>query len=60
MATGSDYKIQVDKLEGPEDWAKWKWHISIVLRAYELEDIVNSSRACPDLGVYATATQKAT
>jgi hypothetical protein len=49
MSIGSEYKVQVDKLEGPEDWSKWKWHILMILRAYELEDIVNGSKKRPEL-----------
>jgi len=57
MATGtSEYKMQVDKLEGPEDWAKWKWHVSMLLRAYTLEDIVDGTRRCPELAVNADTT----
>jgi len=54
MATGtSEYKMQV---EGPEDWAKWKWHVSILLRAHALEDIVDGTRRCPELAVNADTT----
>ncbi|XP_049813807.1 uncharacterized protein LOC126260519 [Schistocerca nitens] len=41
MIASGDYKVSIDKLEGPEDWAKWKWHISMVLCSYGLEDIIN-------------------
>ena len=58
MAAGSnEYKIQVDKLEGPEDWAKWKWHVSMLLRAYVLEDIVDGKRKCPEIGETAAYQQ---
>lgn len=47
--SNNDFKIQVDKLEGPEDWAKWKWHINMVFRAHKLESIVNGDSKCPVL-----------
>uniref|UniRef100_A0A6P7F9V9 Uncharacterized protein LOC114327229 n=1 Tax=Diabrotica virgifera virgifera TaxID=50390 RepID=A0A6P7F9V9_DIAVI len=58
MATSNnDYKIQVDKLEGPEDWAKWKWHVSMLLRAYALEDIVNGTCKCPEVAENSTSLE---
>uniref|UniRef100_A0A6P7GLL2 Uncharacterized protein LOC114338270 n=1 Tax=Diabrotica virgifera virgifera TaxID=50390 RepID=A0A6P7GLL2_DIAVI len=58
MATSNnDYKIQVDKLEGPEDWAKWKWHVSMLLRAYALEDIVNGTCKCPEVAGNSTSME---
>jgi len=30
-ATASGFKVQVEKLEGSDDWAKWKWHILMLL-----------------------------
>uniref|UniRef100_A0A6P7GA97 Uncharacterized protein LOC114339609 n=1 Tax=Diabrotica virgifera virgifera TaxID=50390 RepID=A0A6P7GA97_DIAVI len=58
MATSNnDYKIQVDKLEGPKDWEKWKWHVSMLLRAYALEDIVNGMRKCPEVTANSTSLE---
>ena len=53
----NECKLHVDKLEGPEDWSKWKWHKSMVLRSYELESIVNGT--C-DRVVLPTATESTT
>ncbi|XP_047115896.1 uncharacterized protein LOC124795858 [Schistocerca piceifrons] len=58
MTASSDYKVSIDKLEGPDDWAKWKWHISMVLRAYGLEDIINGTRERVELPQDATSEQK--
>jgi hypothetical protein len=41
--------VQIEKLEGPEDWSKWKWQILMLLRAHCLEDIIDGSRNCPVL-----------
>ncbi|XP_072380862.1 uncharacterized protein [Diabrotica undecimpunctata] len=58
MATSNnDYKIQIDKLEGPEDWAKWKWHVSMLLRSYALEDIVNGMCKCPEVSEDSTSAE---
>jgi hypothetical protein len=27
MAAACDFKVQVEKLEGPDSWPKWKWQI---------------------------------
>ncbi|XP_047000554.1 uncharacterized protein LOC124616295 [Schistocerca americana] len=58
MIASGDYKISIDKLEGPEDWAKWKWHISMVLCSYRLEDIINGTRERVELPQDATSAQK--
>ncbi|XP_047097580.1 uncharacterized protein LOC124711510 [Schistocerca piceifrons] len=58
MTASGDYKVSVDKLEGPEDWAKWKWHISTVLRSYGLEDIINGTHERVELPQDATSAQK--
>lgn len=47
--SNTDLKLQVDKLESPEDWAKWKWHINMVFRAHNLESIVHGVSKCPVL-----------
>ncbi|XP_046994043.1 uncharacterized protein LOC124606124 [Schistocerca americana] len=58
MTASGDYKVSIDKLEGPDDWAKWKWHISMVLRSYGLEDIINGTRERVELPQDATSEQK--
>lgn len=55
----NDYKVNVDRLEGPEDWAKWKWHISMVLRSHGLEDVINGIRQPVELPTEPTNEQKA-
>ncbi|KAK9708853.1 hypothetical protein QE152_g26952 [Popillia japonica] len=57
MAASSECKVSVDKLEGPGDWAKWKWHMSMVLRSYRLEDIGSSVRKCVVLPVESKEEQ---
>ena len=49
MSTASDLKVQIEKLDGSEDWPKWKWQIPMLLRAHCLEGITNGSRKCPVL-----------
>lgn len=46
----SETRTHVEKLEGPEDWPKWKWHIKMVLRSLELEGIVSGAIQKPKLG----------
>ncbi|XP_046981358.1 uncharacterized protein LOC124550678 [Schistocerca americana] len=58
MTASGDYKVSIDKREGPDDWAKWKWHISMVLRAYGLGDIINGTRERVELPQDATSEQK--
>jgi hypothetical protein len=59
MADSSDFKVQVEKLEGPEDWPKWKWQI-LVLRANYMESITDGSRKCPVLPADAVSGEKGT
>ncbi|XP_049861642.1 uncharacterized protein LOC126355390 [Schistocerca gregaria] len=42
MNASGDYKISIDKLEGPEDCAKWKWHITMVLQL--LQDAISAQK----------------
>ncbi|XP_049840470.1 uncharacterized protein LOC126285208 [Schistocerca gregaria] len=58
MIPSSDYEVSIHKLEGPEDWAKRKWHISIVLLSYGLKDITNGTRECVELPQDATSAQR--
>jgi hypothetical protein len=32
MTNTSDFKVQVEKLECPDDWPKWKWQVLLLLR----------------------------
>jgi hypothetical protein len=41
MATTSDFKVQVEKQECPDDWPKWKWQVIMLLRALCLEGITD-------------------
>lgn len=51
-----DQRAFVEKLSGPEDWAKWqKGHI---FRANALESIVYGTCLCPQLGVAPTNERK--
>jgi hypothetical protein len=57
MSTTSDFKVQIEKLVGPDDWPKWKWHILMLLHANYLEDIIDGSRNCPVLPADAKTKQ---
>ena len=46
MAIVCDFKVQVEKFEGPDDWPKWKWKILMFLRIHCLKDITDVSREC--------------
>lgn len=42
-----------------EDWATWKWHVSMLLPWYVLVDIVDGTpRKCPTLSEKATTAEK--
>jgi len=58
MSTTSDFKVQTEKLEGPDDWSKWKWHILMPLSAHCLERIADGSRKCSVLPADAQPQQK--
>jgi hypothetical protein len=58
MSTTSDFKEQIEKLDGPDDWPKWKWQILMLLRAHCLEGIVDGMRKCPVLPADAQTQQK--
>jgi len=58
MSTTSDFKVQIEKLEGLDDWPKWKWQILMLLRAHCLEGITDGSRKCPVLPADAQLQQK--
>jgi len=49
MSTTSDFRGQIEKLEGPDDWLKLKWQILMLLHAHCLEGITDGSRKCPVL-----------
>jgi len=51
MSMTSDFKVQIAKLEGLDDWPKWKRHILMFLRALSLEGIIDGSRKCAVLPV---------
>lgn len=53
-----DYKVSVDKLEGPSDWAKWKWQMGMLFRAHGLQNIVNGESTCPEISDNATAEDR--
>jgi len=57
-ATSSDFKVKVEKLEGPDDWPKWKWQVLMVLRANCLESLIDGSRKCPVLSTDAQSQEK--
>lgn len=58
MTTNVEYKVPVDKLEGPDDWAKWKWHMNMVFCAHGLETIIDGSKMRPSIPDEATEQQR--
>lgn len=46
MTSNIEFKVSVDKLEAPNDWAKWKWHIKMVFCAHRLDTIIDGSKEC--------------
>jgi hypothetical protein len=58
MSTTSDFKVQIEKLNGPDDWPKWKWQILMLLCAHCLEGITDGSRKCSVLPADAQPQQK--
>ena len=57
MSITSDFRVQIEKLEGPENWSKWKWQILMLLHFHYVEDITNGSRKYPVLPVDAQSKQ---
>jgi hypothetical protein len=45
MSNTSDFKVKIEKLEGPDDWPKWKWQILILLHVHCLEDGTDGSES---------------
>jgi hypothetical protein len=58
MSTTNDFKVQIEKLEGPDDWPKRKWKILMHLSEHCLESITDGSRNCPVLPADAQPQQK--
>ena len=59
MATSDNFAANIEKLTGPDDWTKWKWHVTFVLRSFGLEDIVTGTRDRVRLPPQPTEEQKA-
>jgi hypothetical protein len=57
MATNSNFTVQVEKIEGPDEWPKWKWQILMLLHAHFLEGITDGSQKCPVLPADAQPEQ---
>jgi hypothetical protein len=57
-AASSDFKVQVEKPEGPDDWPKWKWQILMVLCATCLESLIDGFQKCPVLPADAQSQEK--
>jgi hypothetical protein len=49
MSATGDFNVQIEKLDGPGDWPKWKWQILMILRVDCLEGITDGSPKCPIL-----------
>ena len=48
MASKADFKIKVEKLSRVEDWQKWKWQVTLAIKASGLETIVLGTKPRPD------------
>jgi len=57
MSTTSDFKVQIEKLDGPDELPKWKWQILMLLRVHCLEGIIDPLRKCPALPADAQTQQ---
>lgn len=42
-----DFKTQLDKLEGANNWSRWRRQVVILLRHQEVLDVVNGTRVLP-------------
>ncbi|KAF8774798.1 hypothetical protein HNY73_017311 [Argiope bruennichi] len=42
-----DLKVQIDKLEGAENWSKWKWQMKMHFEQYDLTSIIDGTKICP-------------
>jgi len=58
MSTTSNFKVQIEKFEGPGDWPKWKWQILMLLHGHCLEGIRDGSRKCLVLPAAAQPQQQ--
>ena len=47
MAASSEFKVKVEKLEGPEDWPQWKWQMHMLLCSHGLEGLIDGSNIAP-------------
>lgn len=43
-----DPVIKVEKLSGPDNWAKWKWEMSLHFEQFGLNEIINGTKVCPE------------
>ena len=50
--------MQIEKLEGPDEWPKWKWPILMLMNAHCLEGITDESQKCPVQPADAQPQQK--
>ena len=54
----NEFKVSVDKLEGPSEWAKWKWQMGMLFRAYDLKNVISGENVCPILTSASTPEEK--
>ncbi|KAF8789501.1 hypothetical protein HNY73_007434 [Argiope bruennichi] len=42
-----DLTVQIDKLDGAENWSKWKWQMKMHFEQYNLTSIIDGTKICP-------------
>lgn len=40
-------KIEIEKLNGAEDWNRWKWEVKNAFIMYEVSEFVYDTKTCP-------------
>ena len=55
--SSNDFKINVEELEGPDDWAEWKWQIEMLFRTHDLEPVVAEDAREPTVSDPATEAE---
>lgn len=47
----SDLRVNIDRLEGAQNWSKWKWQMRMHFDQYDLSPIIDGTRQAPILGI---------
>ncbi|GBN79835.1 Retrovirus-related Pol polyprotein from transposon TNT 1-94 [Araneus ventricosus] len=49
-----EFRAHVDKLVGTSNWSKWKRQVELLLRHYDVHELISGDRVCPVLAEDAT------